>query len=186
MTVMSAPAMGSWVHSSLPVRRSLALLDSIEARPEDLSTIPGYPLHDVDYVSGTVFLARSSAFEQIGLLDEQYFFSGEIADFCKRARNAGHRICADLEVEASHDTGQTQAHRRQTLYTYYSLRNRFLYVRKHCRGRRLRYFIRWTGIGVSGFIKAIAAGNWSSARAILLALMHGILNRVGNQNAKFD
>lgn len=47
----------------------------IAVKPEDIEAINGYPLRDVDYVSGTVFLARRELFEEIGLLDEQYFFS---------------------------------------------------------------------------------------------------------------
>ncbi len=158
----------------------------IEASPESLATIPGYPLHDVDYVSGTVLLARSSVFEQLGLLDEQYFFSGEIADFCKRAKNEGHKACVDLSVEAFHDTGKTPSQRRETLYTYYSLRNRFLYVRKHYASRKFRYFIRWTTTGLSALAKSIVARNTSRSRAILLAVVHGLSNRIGNQNARFE
>ena len=97
------------------------------APPGDLKDLPDYPVHDVDYVSGTIFLARASVFKEIGLLDEDYFFSGEIADFCKRAKVGGHRICVDLEVEARHDPDRTPLQTRETLYVYYGLRNRFLY-----------------------------------------------------------
>ena len=82
-------------------------LTRIAADPQSIRHEPGYPLNDVDYVPGAVFLARRSVFERIGLLDEQFFFSGEIADFCKRARDCGQRVCVDLEVEARHDTGET-------------------------------------------------------------------------------
>lgn len=158
----------------------------IAADPASLKTVPGYPLHEVDYVSGTVFLARREVFEQVGLLDEQYFFSGEIADFCKRARNGGHRLCVDLEVEARHDTSQSSAHQRETLYTYYSLRNRFLYVRKHFPSDKLKYFCRWTKLGGLDFLRSIRAWKMAKARAILLALAHAYCNRSGDQNAKFD
>ena len=80
-----------------------------------------------------------SVFEQIGLLDEEFFFSGEIADFCKRARNGGHRVCVDLEVEARHDASDTPQTRRETLYVYYSLRNRFLYAKKHYPLEKAKY-----------------------------------------------
>jgi GT2 family glycosyltransferase len=158
----------------------------IAAEPGTLTAVPGYPLHEVDYVSGTVFLARRGVFEQIGLLDEQYFFSGEIADFCKRAKNGGHRICVDLEVEAHHDTSQTSTQLRETLYTYYSLRNRFLYVRKHYPSKKFKYFSRWTKLCSLEFVRSIKARKTARARAILLALAHAYGNRGGNQNAKFD
>ena len=59
----------------------------IAVPPGDLKHLPDYPIHQVDYVSGTVFLARGRVLQEIGLLDEDYFFSGEVADFCKRARD---------------------------------------------------------------------------------------------------
>jgi GT2 family glycosyltransferase len=90
----------------------------ITMSPDDTKILPEYPIHAVDYVSGTVFLARSSVFKEIGLLDEEYFLSGEIADFCKRVRDKGYKVCVDLEVEAQHDAGQMPMDRRETLYLY--------------------------------------------------------------------
>jgi len=146
----------------------------------------GYPLHDVDYVSGAVFLTRRVLFQEIGFLDERFFFSGEIADLCKRAKDRGHRICIDLAVEARHDTSQTSDTLREVLYTYYNLRNRFLYVRKHCSTERTEYFAYW-GIKCSiELARSLLASKYAKARAILLALLHGYKNTVGNQNALFD
>jgi GT2 family glycosyltransferase len=158
-------------------------LTRISMSPAHSESLMGYPVQAVDYVPGTVFLARGSVFEEIGFLDEEYFFSGEIADFCKRARDRGHKVCVDLEVEAQHHTNQTQIHRRETLYLYYGLRNRFLYVRKHYPGRKLRYFAYWTMRGALGFARAVLQGEMERARAILLAVVHGYRGRYGNQNA---
>jgi len=150
-----------------------------------LKTLPTYPLHEVDYVSGTVFLARRSVFEDVGLLDEQYFFSGEIADFCKRASARRHKVCVDLAVEARHDIGQTPPQFRETLYVYYSLRNRLLYVRKHHPSEKNKYFAQWTKTGGLELARAVMGWKMAKARAILLALAHAYTNRYGNQNAKF-
>lgn len=157
----------------------------ITAPPGDLSTLPGYPLPDVDYVSGTVLLARAAVFRQVGLLDESYFFSGEIADFCKRVRHSGHRVCVDLDVAARHDTAQTSAHLRETLYVYYALRNRFLYVRKHHASEKLGCLAYWTRQGALELLRALRARKAAKARAIVLALMHGLIGRFGDQNARF-
>ena len=151
----------------------------------DLKSVPGYPLHEVDYVSGTIFLARRELFEQIGLLDERFFFSGEIADLCKRAKDQGHRICVDLTVEADHDRDETVGPLRETLYIYYSLRNRFLYVRKHYPTEKLKYFAYWFSRGVIELARTLGALKLAKARAVLLALLHGGINEFGNQNAKF-
>jgi len=56
--------------------------------PSDLKMLPDYPIYAVDYVPGTILLARADTFAENGLLDEEYFFSGEIADFCKRAKDS--------------------------------------------------------------------------------------------------
>jgi GT2 family glycosyltransferase len=153
------------------------------AKLEDLPRLPGYPLADVDYVPGTVFLARRSLFEKIGCLDENFFFSGEIADFCRRARDDGHRVCVDLEAAARHDTCDTSQQLRDTLYVYYSLRNRFLYANKHYSSERLKYLARWSGLCLVELGRALATGRWRKARAILLAVAHGSTGRFGNRNA---
>jgi GT2 family glycosyltransferase len=152
----------------------------------DIKKLPDYPVHEVDYVPGTVFLARSSVLKEIGLLDEQYFFSGEIADFCKRAKDRGHKICVDLEVEARHDSQQTPMRLRDTLYVYYGLRNRFLYAQKHHAREKLRYFAYWTVAGAAGFARAVWRGNMTRARAIILAVLHAYSGRYGNQNGAFS
>jgi GT2 family glycosyltransferase len=155
------------------------------AKPEDLPLVPGYPLCDADYVPGTVFLARRSVFEQIGLLDEAFFFSGEIADFCKRARNGGYRVCVDLETKAQHDANATSPSLRDTLYIYYSLRNRFLYANKHYPSQQLEYLARWSGLCLIELGRALATGRLRKARAILFAAAHGSTGRFGNRNGAF-
>ncbi len=160
-------------------------LTKIVAIGEDLSAIEGYPLHKVDYVSGTVFLARARVFEDVGLLDERYFFSGEIADFCKRASAKSHTAYVDLDVEAHHDIGHAGPDLRDTLYAYYTLRNRHLYVRKHHDPEKLQYFAFWAKEGTLDILRALKRWNFAKARAIVLALTDAYTGRYGNQNAKF-
>lgn len=167
--------------------RDIALhpLTRIAVSPGALSALPGYPLQPVDYVPGTVFLARRTVFEQVGLLDEQYFFSGEIADLCRRAKAYGHDAFVALDVLAEHDTGHAPSRLRDTLYAYYSLRNRYLFVRKHHGSETARLFAYWTWVGSQQIARSLMRGNASRARALYLALAHGLTNRYGNQNAKF-
>ena len=47
---------------------------------------------DVDTVSGCYMLVRACAINQVGQLDEQFFFFGEETDWCKRFREAGWRV----------------------------------------------------------------------------------------------
>ena len=155
------------------------------ADPAELATVPGYPLIEVDYVPGAVLLARRGLFETIGLLDEQYFFSGEIADFGKRARDKGYRLCVDLDVHAAHNVRETQQELRDTLYIYYSLRNRMLYARKHYPEERFKYLALWSKVCLLEAGRALTHKKFGKARAFLLALAHAATNRFGNQNDAF-
>jgi GT2 family glycosyltransferase len=164
---------------------ALSTQTRIAAETADLGRIPGCPLVAVDYVPGTVLLARRAAFERTGLLDESFFFSGEIADFCRRARAAKHGSFVDLDVSASHDATRVPQGRRDTLYAYYSLRNRMLYARKHYPSKTAKHLAFWTGVCAMEIAKSLKKRNFSRSRAIWLALLHGYANRSGNQNAAF-
>lgn len=47
---------------------------------------------DVDFTIGACQVVRRSAFEQVGGLDERYFYGPEDADFCMRLRLAGWKV----------------------------------------------------------------------------------------------
>lgn len=157
----------------------------IAAEAGDLDRVAGYPLIAVDYVPGTVFLTRRTVFQQTGLLDERFFFSGEIADFCRRARAASHESFVDLNVSVTHDATRVSRSRRDTLYVYYSLRNRMLFARKHYPSKTVKHLAFWTCVCALEIAKALKSGDISRSRAIWLALWHGYANRSGNQNAAF-
>ncbi len=112
----------------------------IPYKPKDGDSESG--LLTVDYVPGSVLLARREAFEKAGLLDEEFFFSGEIADFCRRVQLAGLKCAVYTGCRASHapDANSTM---RETLYSYYTLRNRFLFIRRHFRYTKIFWSLRW-------------------------------------------
>jgi GT2 family glycosyltransferase/glycosyltransferase involved in cell wall biosynthesis len=56
------------------------------ARFDELDRMAG---RAVDGVSGCLMLVKREVFEAVGLLDEDYFFSFEDLDFCRKARRAG-------------------------------------------------------------------------------------------------
>ena len=141
-------------------------------------------LRSADYVPGTVFLARTAVFRKIGLLDEAYFFSGEIADLCRRARAAGDGCAVRLDVEARHRR-EPSAPLRETLYAYYTLRNRFLYIRKHFTWQRVPLTVLWSGLGLLLGLRARLQGRPRTGRAIGLALRDGLRGRFGDRNSEF-
>lgn len=56
---------------------------------------------------GAFLLIRRQAFEEIGLLDESFFFYGEETDWCYRAKQKGWEVYFYPEAEAIHYGGQS-------------------------------------------------------------------------------
>lgn len=145
------------------------------------------PTADVShfYIPGTVLLIRSEVFGRIGLLDENYFFSGEVADFCTRAGLVGEEIGIDQNTLVHHEI-ETASTLRDTLYVYYNFRNRFLYVRKFHEQKKIPLFFRWIRLGAVQYAGAIKQLRFKKARAIRLAIVHGLFGKYGNQHGRFS
>lgn len=151
--------------------------------------IATHRLLDVDYVPGTVALIRADLFRTVGLFDEDYFFSGEMADFCRRALSQGYASAVCPRAWATHAPGGGA---RATLYRYYTLRNRFLYIRKFYPARsginpsrRALFACLWSAVGLAMVARSLALGHPAEARAAWRALRDGLAGRFGNRNAAF-
>jgi GT2 family glycosyltransferase len=138
----------------------------------------------VDYVPGSVLLARREAFEKAGLLEEDFFFSGEIADFCRRVQSSGLKCAVYTGCRASH-TPDMNSTMRETLYNYYTLRNRFLFVRRHFRHTKIFWAMRWVIGGIIQIIIALLKRKGGRAHALWLGLRDGVTGRFGDRNAQF-
>jgi hypothetical protein len=64
---------------------------------------------DAEVLNGWFWMARRSAVDEVGLLDEQFFMYGEDIDWCYRFRQAGKRIVFFAEAEAIHYGGASSA-----------------------------------------------------------------------------
>jgi GT2 family glycosyltransferase len=141
-------------------------------------------LRPVDYVPGTVALIRADVLHTAGLFDETYFFSGEMADLCQRVRTSGYECLIQPAARACHQP-HARLGQRDTLYLYYSLRNRFLFIRKFYPEKKWRLFAIWVGRGLTVCVSAIAHGQLERARAACWALWDSLRGRYGNRNARF-
>lgn len=141
-------------------------------------------LKTVDYISGTIFLGKTECLKEVGLLDEKYFFSGEIADFCKRLQLKNKSVAVCTKVIAEHYTDKTSSSLRDSLYVYYNYRNRFLYLRKHYSGNIEKVFF-WILQTLRQLPGVLLESNWKKGRALILALKDGLAGQFGNQNNKF-
>jgi len=143
---------------------------------------PVHSLVPVDYVSGTVFLFRAEIFKKVGPLVEDYFFSGEIADFCYNIRKEGYLCAICTKCSALHNTETTFL--RRTLYPYYSLRNRFLYVSRNKGYVRVILLGKWVFSGICQSGLAYLRGNRALSRSLFLAVKDGINGTFGNQHER--
>jgi GT2 family glycosyltransferase len=64
-------------------------------------------VREVGAVKGCYFLVRRTAIEQVGLMDERYFFYGEEMDWCYRFKKAGWKIMFTPIGEIIHYGGQS-------------------------------------------------------------------------------
>ena len=135
----------------------------------------------VEYVPGTAILIAAEVFERVGLLDEGYFISGEIADFCLQARRHGYRPLIDPTVTVYHDTSRS-SELRVAFYTYYFMRNRFLFVRRLYPGWRLPLTLYWSLFALISIAGSRLRGQRRRASALTLALRHGLTGQFGDSS----
>ena len=109
-------------------------------------------VRQVDWISGCALLVRRRLVEQIGMLDERFYYYWEETEWCLRARKAGWRIVHVPSAKLWHK-GVRRDYTPSPNVTYYSTRNRFLMMSKHrpplsvwvvVWGRTLRTLASWT------------------------------------------
>jgi GT2 family glycosyltransferase len=77
---------------------------------------------EASVISGCCFVIGREIFEEIGLLDENYFLYNEEDDFCRRARQYGKRICFFPETSIQHLLGKSThqpEHREKVIWETY-------------------------------------------------------------------
>ncbi len=136
----------------------------------------------VECVSGTAVLLAPHFLQQVGLLDERFFFSTEVADLCLRGQKAGFRFVVDLQARAVHEVERSSRF-RETLYVYYIVRNRFLILRNHYRWNIFLWGF-WASYSLALALKLRLDGKRPSSRAVWMALKDGLLGRFGGQNER--
>jgi GT2 family glycosyltransferase len=63
----------------------------------------------VEVVNGCFWVLRRSAMDQVGLLDERFFFYGEDVDWCRRFNDGGWKVVFFADAEALHYGGGSSA-----------------------------------------------------------------------------
>lgn len=108
-------------------------LKNMESKEADKSKITS--LIEVDYAISAFWLLPKSVFLDIGLLDENIFYSPEDVDFCMRLWCAGYNICYDPDAVIIHYTQEISRGYRITRalfshikgLSYYFIKHRYLF-----------------------------------------------------------
>ena len=87
-------------------------------------------LTEAEVISGCFCIARKKAVDEVGGMDEQFFFYGEDIDWCKRFRDAGWKLMLVPEATAIHYGGGSTAN-APLRYSIEILRATLKYWRKH-------------------------------------------------------
>jgi hypothetical protein len=89
-------------------------------------------IREVDWVSGCALLIKLEVIKKIGLLDPDYFFGTEDADWCARAKKFGYKIIYVHDSVVSHKKTIELLEKEYTpLELYYTMRNILIYAKKH-------------------------------------------------------
>lgn len=95
---------------------------------------------DVDWVSGCAVLVRRKTIEEIGALDERFFYYWEETDWCTRAREHDWRVVHVPQARLWHK-GVQRDYQPSPNVTYYATRNRLLFLRKHHAPLKVWFFV---------------------------------------------
>ncbi len=84
-----------------------------------------------DYAPGCCLVLKTSVFDQIGYLDEQFFVYWEDSDFCWRMREEGLTIMCDPRITLLHKVSVSTGGGESDFSIRYLYRNYMLFLRKH-------------------------------------------------------
>jgi GT2 family glycosyltransferase len=104
---------------------------------------------EVDWCDGACLMIRRAAFDDVGLLDEQFFLYAEELDWCFNARRAGWAILVAPETTVFHHRGQSSAGVRAEA-TALLVETRLRYYRKN---HGLPTALAAAGVLGAGFLK---------------------------------
>ncbi len=104
-------------------------------------------VREVDWLSGAAMLIRAELVEEIGGLDEGFFWGSEDVDYCLRAQQAGWQVLYTPQPEIVHAVGRSsqQAEIKTILHTHRSMYR--LYTKHWSRWFGSRWLI-WLGIAL--------------------------------------
>ena len=148
------------------------------AAGQPISLLAPGTLHAVDAVSGCAMFVRRDVFENVGLLDEAFFFYFEDVEFCLRARRAGFGIACVPGAIAYHEGGRSIG-RRSTGRVYFAARNHLRLARMAAGDAPTRWLRGGLIVGLNaGYV--LLSGETPRIRG-LAALARGVWHHLGGR-----
>ena len=102
-------------------------------------------IHQIDALTGAFALIRRTAGDQVGWLDEDYFFNAEDIDFCYKLNEAGWKVMYLPSVKITHhklsSVKSSLASRRRWAIDSTSAMS--IFYRKHL-AQKYPFFINWS------------------------------------------
>jgi len=128
---------------------------------------------EVDWISGCAILVRRAVIEQLGMIDERFFYYWEETEWCLRTRKNGWRIVHVPSAKLWHK-GVQRNYNPGPSVTYYNTRNRLMMLAKHHASVTV-WLMAWWQIGrtlTSWTVKPV----WRSKRGHRDAMWQGTMD----------
>ena len=163
--------LGGRVHRWLPVPVTLGH----NQRDDGRFSVP----FAVDYVAFCAALIKRSVLETIGLLDEQFFFTYEDSDFCRRAADAGYRILCQPAACVWHKVS-VSAQKDTVNVRYLKSKSRAMFYRLHAHGPHPWLTTAYLWASTLGWsLSSLLRGKVAPAKAALRGLYDGYHTDLG-------
>jgi GT2 family glycosyltransferase len=128
---------------------------------------------EVEWISGCAIMVRHIVIDQVGMLDERFFYYCEETEWCLRARQNGWTIMHVPQAKVWHK-GVQRDYQPNANVSYYGTRNRFLMLTKH-RAPLTAWLVAWSQI-----LRTLASWSirpkWQSMQEHRNAMLQGVLD----------
>jgi len=130
-----------------------------------------------DFVPFCSTLFRTTVFDDIGYLPEEYFLYHEDVEFCKRMTNRGYQIATYTSVQVFHDESSSTGGKLSETMTYYTARNRWLLSRRVDEVNKVNFYIHYIQWSLETLIFAIYSSEPNAVLAWIQGTKDGIVNK---------
>jgi len=134
--------------------------------------------HQVDWISGCGIMVRRAVIEQLGAIDERYFYYWEETEWCLRAGRAGWQV-VHVPLARLWHKGVQRNYQPKPLVTYYGTRNRLLTLAKH-HAPLLVWTMVWLQIART-LMSWTVRPKWRSMREHRQAMWRGVVDFLGHR-----